>query len=1197
MLGTASLRSQQPSKSSLKTYGGRRRRQLNSGTSSSNGGDGGVSGETCGKREGDSPPPTRQFDWDRLEKERKERLERQAREQERLARSEDETAFLRQDVDLEALLYSDQEDQEEDVQEMREESSCQDLRSGSGTASAGDYVRSTQGSDDDDVLVHQSQTRPLARAKTTSAEQQQQQQQQHLPIRTRGHRPVAITFSQVNDSDPEFELPRRAAVTTTKTFTSPILSGRKSIGKNTPGRVSFSFSSTDSTTPDSLSISQQRKVVFQEKSFFEHDFKEDDEEEEEEGEDEVLFRTPSFDILKRLRELPTPKIPEPRANPFGFRPLSSTSGSTPSPPSSSSSGGRDRGQLGEFETTTPSPIPPPNIDLFDNPFLSPESPTAKRTMEILRRREQQLKEIQSSNQTMATKNGEEAGRGKGMAIDKANQIIPSRFGQDSGRQDRKRPSVSCETTPERKPTTAASRSCADGSLGGQDDCVDMALGKRMSSIEITPRRLLAKQRKTAPYDSDSPTRSMGTNIHFSPRTTFEPPVRPLKLFLDRDIPKDEEPEEHGLLFTRPRSNKTSSPFTSTTSSLPNKRSTGSDPNRLLWPPTNGDRENNLPRGGQEGGMSALRTNTAAHEQSTPGKATASRSHWLDSSNLQRAPLSSVGSNQAPASAPLAQKRPSAHQPQQPQQETQQQQQQKRPIRSLRRPPAALVNHSKKAVFKPTVMDLLSICDQQFFQQFHGLDSVTPFEDTGGCSSPKDILDFDMVLPKCMVSTLTKIGEASYSEVYTVELPIQQQEQKVRNSAQQSPALFQSPRLNTYVKESADDDLNQRDSRTSHGGQSTKLVMKVLPFYDEQYSAPPSGLSSPTKGSRRNKNKSAAAAAAATTELLALEDIYREAMVSTQIMHGWKGFIGSFGALVVKGKYPKAFLSAWDRFRRENGTESYRPDHYTSSQLYCIILLPYGGIDLEHCSLTNWRQAWTVLTQVAASLESKEQAPFWFEHRDLHWGNILVKGTRQEQIAFPRRHLQHHPPPPLSSSVSLSNHHGENHQLFRNVPTFGIAVQMIDFTLARVQGDKGNLIYMDLEKDEDLFKGQGDYQFEIYRKMRRQIGKDWTASCPRTNLFWLHYIADKLLNEKDLEEPKLGPRPPETPSLYTTKRIPTTTVASIHDPRTDEEKLEGWCYERVLAISEMNLDRLDPSGQTPSAMVLDQLLFERPALLT
>lgn len=125
------------------------------------------------------------------------------------------------------------------------------------------------------------------------------------------------------------------------------------------------------------------------------------------------------------------------------------------------------------------------------------------------------------------------------------------------------------------------------------------------------------------------------------------------------------------------------------------------------------------------------------------------------------------------------------------------------------------------------------------------------------------------------------------------------------------------------------------------------------------------------------------------------------------------------------------------------------DRYSSSQLYCIILLPYGGVDLEHCSLTNWRQAWTVLTQVAASLESKEQAPFWFEHRDLHWGNILVKGTRQKQIAFSRRDLQQQQP--SSNSLLPSRQRTNDPRLFRNIPTFGIVVQMIDFTLARVQG--------------------------------------------------------------------------------------------------------------------------------------------------
>lgn len=116
--------------------------------------------------------------------------------------------------------------------------------------------------------------------------------------------------------------------------------------------------------------------------------------------------------------------------------------------------------------------------------------------------------------------------------------------------------------------------------------------------------------------------------------------------------------------------------------------------------------------------------------------------------------------------------------------------------------------------------------------------------------------------------------------------------------------------------------------------------------------------------------------------------------------------------------------------------------YTKDQLYCIILLPYGGIDLEHCPISNWQQAWSVLAQIAASLESKEQAPFWFEHRDLHWGNILVKGTQQEQISFARRDNRHRLDP-------TENKEGDDD--CRPIPTFGILVQIIDFTLARMQG--------------------------------------------------------------------------------------------------------------------------------------------------
>ncbi|KAF9155645.1 hypothetical protein BG015_009090 [Linnemannia schmuckeri] len=1237
MLGPASLRSQHPAKSSLKTYGGRRRRQQHN-TRTNERDDGTGSGAHGGEREGagvrDRRPPARQFDWDRLDRDRKNRLERQAREQERLAQAEDETAFLKQDVDLEALLYSDHDDQyEESVQEPRRGSPLQDLRNAGGALPRGEFVPSTQGSDGDDNGGHYSQTKRLSRPRTSIATPQQ-----HPPVRTRGHRAVVTPSSYTTDADMEFEMPRRASTTTLAAATISSLSGRNSIGKKSVGRVSFSFDDSESRIPEALSASQQRKVRIQEKPFFELDFQEvDEDEEEDDPQDEVFFRTPSFDILKKMRELPIPTIPEPRANPFGFRPLSSTSGPTSSSPPLP--GGQDGGVLRELEVSTPSPEPtPPGIDIFDNPLMSPESPTVKRAMEILRKREQQLKEIQASSKATTSSisidldKTDKTGTRQGGSGD-----IFTSFEQGVVQQERKRPLISRETTPERIITTETSRSVVDESLGNQDESEELALGKRMSSIEITPRRLLAKQRKTASHDSDSPTRPFGARGHFSPRTTFdnvmdEPPVRPLNLFLDRDIPQDEDKSDPSLLFTRSSINRRTPPPKPTTTTVPNKRTPGVDPSRLLWPPKDNDQENKPGQLGREIDASPFKTSSTTDAQYTQRRATLSRTHWLKSPSPQPVPLGSVVSNQgdvpfASIQKPLPQLQKQQQQqppqqqppempvkqPQQPQQTSVQPPQQHRPIRSLRRPQAVLVSSTKKTAFKPTLLDLLSICDQQFFDQFEDSESTEVAERGGfgtegdGSRKSKAIVDFDTVLPRCMAPSLTKIGEASYSEVYTVDLPIQQHEQKIKNLAQQSPDgtpnLFQSPRLNTYVKESTDDDLNQQDSSGSHGnndGRSTKLVMKVLPFNAEDFNALPSGLSSPMKGARRNKSRAAATAA---SELLALEDIYREATVSTQIMHGWKGFIGSFGALVVKGRYPKAFLSAWDRFRRENGTESDRPDHYTSSQLYCIILLPYGGIDLEHCSLTNWRQAWTVLTQVAASLESKEQAPFWFEHRDLHWGNILVKGTKQKQIVFSRRDLQQE----ALSSLSLlpSRHRSDDPHLFRNIPTFGIVVQMIDFTLARVQGDKGNLIYMDLEKDEDLFKGQGDYQFDIYRKMRRQIGKDWTVSCPKTNLFWLHYIADKLLNEKDLKEPKPNSyaHPPKTTSsLYTNKRTSismstTLAVASVPDSRTQEEQLEGWCYERVLAISEMNLDGLDPSGQTPSGMVLDQLLFEPPSWLT
>jgi serine/threonine-protein kinase haspin len=52
-----------------------------------------------------------------------------------------------------------------------------------------------------------------------------------------------------------------------------------------------------------------------------------------------------------------------------------------------------------------------------------------------------------------------------------------------------------------------------------------------------------------------------------------------------------------------------------------------------------------------------------------------------------------------------------------------------------------------------------------------------------------------------------------------------------------------------------------------------------------------------------------------------------------------------------------------------------------------------------------------------------------------------------------------------------------------VPSQGIKARIIDFTLARLMGEDGHPIYLDLGKDEEQFLGTGDHQFNIYRMMR------------------------------------------------------------------------------------------------------------------
>lgn len=128
--------------------------------------------------------------------------------------------------------------------------------------------------------------------------------------------------------------------------------------------------------------------------------------------------------------------------------------------------------------------------------------------------------------------------------------------------------------------------------------------------------------------------------------------------------------------------------------------------------------------------------------------------------------------------------------------------------------------------------------------------------------------------------------------------------------------------------------------------------------------------------------------------------------------------------------------------------------------------------------------------MAVSLAVAE-CQFQFEHRDLHWGNVLVAPTTERTITF----------------------HLNGKQI--EVQTHGIKATIIDYTLSRIVY-KSCCLFQDLAADPELFEAEGDYQYDIYRLMRDKTKNDWAVFEPQTNVLWLHYIIDKITSPEGVK---------------------------------------------------------------------------------
>merc|ERR1712126_59702 len=147
---------------------------------------------------------------------------------------------------------------------------------------------------------------------------------------------------------------------------------------------------------------------------------------------------------------------------------------------------------------------------------------------------------------------------------------------------------------------------------------------------------------------------------------------------------------------------------------------------------------------------------------------------------------------------------------------------------------------------------------------------------------------------------------------------------------------------------------------------------------------------------------------------------------------------------------------------------------------------YYGVDLESFNMKSVEEALSILKQVIASLAIAEQV-YQFEHRDLHWGNILVLKTHKKEIEF------------VLSDQKYT------------FESSGLLVTIIDFTLSRIQSEEC-VIFTDLSTEEDLFEGKGDIQFNVYRDMKDHNNNEWECFNPYTNVLWIHYLAKKLIGK-------------------------------------------------------------------------------------
>uniref|UniRef100_A0A915P504 non-specific serine/threonine protein kinase n=1 Tax=Meloidogyne floridensis TaxID=298350 RepID=A0A915P504_9BILA len=210
------------------------------------------------------------------------------------------------------------------------------------------------------------------------------------------------------------------------------------------------------------------------------------------------------------------------------------------------------------------------------------------------------------------------------------------------------------------------------------------------------------------------------------------------------------------------------------------------------------------------------------------------------------------------------------------------------------------------------------------------------------------------------------------------------------------------------------------------------------------------------------------------------------------------FIPLVRANVVKGIYPESLIDAWKIYKKKNpvSAQNEKPTERIDNT-YVVLVMANGGIDLEiYLKIprkANKSQRFSIFYQVALSLAIAEER-YSFEHRDLHYSNILISEVtcrereRQDKISFYYN----------GQKIEVRSH--------------GVHASLIDYTYSRMTDEVTGFSFYVKVPIYPVVAG-ADYQHEIYPMMEKLNNGDWSTFHRKTNQYWLHYLYDKLFKDR------------------------------------------------------------------------------------